>query len=176
MIWIIVILILLGLFIREILFGFLMILWQPRHIGAHTGGATPTLYESPKVADGLITFSCLFGNIIIVDPDLWTRWSPLEREAVFHWAVASRLHAGFWARGFGLWDPSIVDRSAVLAGASSLSLIAALENLMRWRIENADKGYSFFSAFSLTGPGLIRSWPGLQTRFQRLTQSTGKLM
>jgi len=169
-------LILLGVFAREILFGLLMILWQPRHIGSQTTGIAPILYESNQVADGLVCFSCLFGTVIFVDPDLWTRWSPLEREAVFHWAISTRVIAGFWARALGFWDPSKADRAAVLAGASSLSLIAALENLMRWRIENAEKGSTFFAAFSLTGPGLLRGWPGLQTRFQRLSQSTGKLI
>lgn len=171
-----VIFVLLGLFGREILFAILLLLWRPRHIGSRSRGSAPILYESVHVSDGLISFPCLFGTIIIVHPDLWTRWSSLEKEAVFHWTMSCRLLTGFWPRLFGFWNPTAADRAAVLAGASSLSLIAALENLMRWQIESHRKGGSVFSALSLTGPGLLRVWPSLQARFQRLTQSTGKLI
>jgi hypothetical protein len=167
-----------ALFHREILFGLLVLQHKAKSMSFGISGSKRgrfQLMSSPQLSEGLISFSSLFGLVIIVDEALWDSWSSSEQQAVVLWSFAAAQRRSTWGRLLRPGEPQLIDRDSLLFGASSIDLISALQTLEAQRRQPLAVGPSIWSGLSPLGPSWIGTWPTLSERISALSRSSIKL-
>jgi len=174
MLGIVILIFVLWTFHKELFFGWILLWLRPRSIGEERYAfalqaeklALPSLFLFSKRKLKCLSFQHLIRGSLFVNEELWSQLSPEERNALMIWSTCAIRRYPLVSRLIGFAKIEWIDRTCLLYGIQSTTLISLFEKLGEGH--PTDFFESALEGLGLTGPSLFFDWPKLNERIQHI--------